>query len=64
MSLQEEDFEQITAHIKKHLGEWVIEQRLGKPLEVYEIELRERMVRVHAGRARRRQDHAEGKEFE
>jgi len=46
MPLQEEDFAQITAHVKAHLGEWVIEQRLGKPLEVYEIELRERTLRV------------------
>ena len=46
MTLQEKDLEQITAHVKVHLGEWMLEQRLGKPLEVYEIELRERMVRV------------------
>jgi len=32
--------------IKKHLGEWLAEQSLGKPAAVYEIELRERMVRV------------------
>jgi hypothetical protein len=28
------------------LGEWLAEQSLGKPPSVYEIELRERMVRV------------------
>jgi predicted nuclease with TOPRIM domain len=32
--------------IKDHLGEWLAEQSLGKPPAVYEIELRERMVRV------------------
>jgi hypothetical protein len=32
--------------IKDHLGQWLAEQSLGKPPAVYEIELRERMVRV------------------
>jgi len=32
--------------IKEHLGEWLAEQSLGKPAAVYEIELRERMIRV------------------
>ncbi|NEV64280.1 hypothetical protein [Thiorhodococcus minor] len=42
MALAEEDI----AFIKQHLGEWLAEQSLGKPPAVYEIELRERMVRV------------------
>jgi hypothetical protein len=42
MALAEEDID----FIKKHLGEWLAEQSLGKPPAVYEIELRERMVRV------------------
>ena len=42
MSLAEEDIQ----FIKDHLGEWLTEQSLGKPPAVYEIELRERMVRV------------------
>jgi hypothetical protein len=42
MSLAEEDIQ----FIKDHLGEWLAEQSLGKPPAVYEIELRERMVRV------------------
>ena len=42
MALAQEDIE----FIKRHLGEWLAEQSLGKPLAVYEIELRERMVRV------------------
>lgn len=32
--------------IKAHLAEWLTEKSLGKPPVVYEIELRERMVRV------------------
>ena len=42
MALQEEDL----TYIKEHLGEWLAECSLGKPPAVYEIELRERMVRV------------------
>ena len=41
MSLAQEDIE----FIKQHLGEWLTEVSLGKPPAVYEIELRERMVR-------------------
>ncbi|WP_404356646.1 hypothetical protein [Methylotuvimicrobium sp. KM1] len=33
-------------YIKTHLAVWLAEQSLGKPPVVYEIELRERMVRV------------------
>jgi predicted transcriptional regulator len=42
MALAKEDIE----FIKEHLGEWLVEVSLGKPPAVYEIELRERMVRV------------------
>jgi hypothetical protein len=42
MALQEEDVD----YIKEHLGEWLAEVSLGKPPAVYEIELREHMVRV------------------
>jgi hypothetical protein len=42
MTLAREDIQ----FIKDHLGEWLAEQSLGKPPAVYEIELRERMVRV------------------
>jgi hypothetical protein len=42
MSLAQEDIE----FIKQHLGEWLTEVSLGKPPAVYEIELRERIVRV------------------
>lgn len=42
MALAQEDIQ----FIKDHLGSWLAEQSLGKPPAVYEIELRERMVRV------------------
>jgi predicted RNase H-like nuclease (RuvC/YqgF family) len=42
MALAHEDIQ----FIKDHLGEWLAEQSLGKPSAVYEVELRERMVRV------------------
>ena len=42
MALAEQDIE----FIKQHLGEWLTEASLGKPPAVYEIELRERMIRV------------------
>ena len=42
MTLAAEDIQ----FIKDHLGEWLTEQSLGRPPAVYEIELRERMVRV------------------
>ena len=32
--------------IKQHVGEWLAEASLGKPPVVYEIELRERIIRV------------------
>ena len=32
--------------LKEHMSQWLAEQSLGKPPMVYEIELRERMVRV------------------
>lgn len=42
MTLTQEDIE----FIKANMGDWLAEQSLGKPPAVYEIELRERMVRV------------------
>jgi len=42
MNLAAEDIE----FIRDHLGEWLAEQSLGKLPAVYEIELRERMLRV------------------
>ncbi len=42
MPLAREDIE----FIKIHLGEWLAEQSMGKPPVVYEVELRERIVRV------------------
>ena len=45
-NLATEDLAYIEDHIKSRLGEWLAEQSLGKPPVVYEIELRERMVRI------------------
>ena len=45
MTLAKEDID----FIKSHIGEWLMELSLGKPPAVYEIELRERMVRVEGG---------------
>lgn len=42
MALAEEDI----AYIKRHLAEWFAEVSIAKPAMVYEIELRERLVRV------------------
>ncbi|CRI66670.1 hypothetical protein THIOKS13020005 [Thiocapsa sp. KS1] len=42
MALSQDDIQ----FIKAHMSEWLAEQSLGKPSVVYEIELRERMVRV------------------
>jgi len=42
MTLAAEDIE----FIKQHVGEWLAEASLGKPPVVYEIELRERIIRV------------------
>jgi DNA anti-recombination protein RmuC len=42
MTLTQEDIE----FIKANMGDWLAEQSLGKPPAVYEIELRERRVRV------------------
>jgi hypothetical protein len=46
MALPQADLQQIGEYVKGHIAEWIAEQSLGKPPVVYEIELRERMVRV------------------
>ena len=46
MSLAQEDYEAIGEYVRGRLSDWLQEQSLGKPPLVYEIELRERMVRV------------------
>jgi len=56
MALAQEDIE----FIKTHLGEWLAEQSLGKPPAVYEIELRERMVRVEEALKHQRELMREG----
>ena len=46
MALEKKDFEQIASYIKVHLGEWLSDKSLVQPPVVYEVELRERTVRV------------------
>ena len=46
MPLEDKDFEQIEEYIKENLPEILARQSLSSPPQVYEIELRERMVRV------------------
>ena len=46
MPLAQEDYEAIGEYVQKHMSEWLGNQSLAKPPQVYEIELRERMVRV------------------
>jgi ABC-type phosphate transport system auxiliary subunit len=46
MALAQEDLRQIGEYVKEHISDWLAEQSLGKPPVVYEVELRERMVRV------------------
>jgi hypothetical protein len=46
MALAQQDLQQIGEYVKAHISDWIAEQSLGKPPVVYEIELRERMVRV------------------
>nr|VFJ76440.1 MAG: hypothetical protein BECKFM1743A_GA0114220_109252 [Candidatus Kentron sp. FM] len=36
----------ISEHVRAHIGEWLAEQSLARPAPVYEIELRERMIRL------------------
>lgn len=50
MSLEQQEIERLerrmAQHIRKHLSEWLSEMCYSKPPQVYEIELRERMIRV------------------
>ena len=46
MALEKKDFEQIASYIKVHLGEWLSDKSLAQPPVIYEVELRERIVRV------------------
>jgi hypothetical protein len=46
MPLSKEDLEKIDEYVKSRLAEWLSDLSLSKPPHVYEIELRERMVRV------------------
>lgn len=46
MALEKEDFEKIKEYIRESIPSILVEQSIGKPPVVYEIELRERIVRV------------------
>jgi hypothetical protein len=46
MQLKQEDFETVGAYINGHLTAWLAESSLGKSSYIYEIDLRERIVRV------------------
>ena len=46
MALEEKDYKSIEDYLKNNLARIISEQSLAKPPVVYEIELRERMVRV------------------
>ena len=38
--------QEVSQYVRAHIGEWLAEESLAKPPVVYEIGLRERMVRV------------------
>ena len=46
MALAQEDFNSIDAYIRKHLSDWLKEEGFNKRSFDYEIEIRERIVRV------------------
>ncbi len=45
-SLAKEDFQVIENYVKDNLANWLIDTSIGRPPVVYEIELRERIIRV------------------
>ncbi len=46
MALASEDLETVGKYVKDNISDWLAEKSYAKPPQVYEIELRERMVRV------------------
>ena len=46
MALSKEDLEQIDSHVKSQLEDWLHEMTQSMPKYVYEMEMRERIVRV------------------
>ena len=49
MTLAREDFEDIGEYIQKNMSTWLANLSHGQPPAVYEIELRERIIRVEEG---------------
>nr|VFJ51996.1 MAG: hypothetical protein BECKFW1821B_GA0114236_101111 [Candidatus Kentron sp. FW] len=45
-TIQPLTLEEISEHVRTHIGQWLAEESLAKPPAVYEIELRERMIRL------------------
>ena len=43
---KENQFAEIEKYIKKNISKWLADVSMSKPPQVYEIELRERMIRV------------------
>ena len=46
MALAQEDFNSIDAYIREHLSEWLADKSISRRSLDYEIEIRERIVRV------------------
>jgi hypothetical protein len=63
MPLGKKDFESIENYLKENLPRLLAEQSLAKPPLVYEIELRERMVRVEEELKNQRELMKQGFEF-
>ncbi len=46
MALAKKDFEEIGKFVQENMANWLSGQSYAKPVQVYEIELRERMIRL------------------
>ncbi len=49
MALDETELEKIGEYVKEHLGQWISSQSMESTFNIYEIEMRDRMVRVEEG---------------
>lgn len=49
MALNETELEKIGEYVKEHLWQWISSQSIESASNIYEIEMRERMVRVEEG---------------
>jgi len=46
MALAKQDYQEITAYLKEHISEWLPEDRQRDRSIIYELDVRERIVRV------------------